>query len=116
MDLDKNIDINDEDIIYGSTISNEGLDSLKLKIRELFNMDEIEKSDLNYLSSAEQISTIKETLKIVDDIEMSLENNLEVDMIEIDIRKIWELLGNLIGENYDDELIDNLFSKFCLGK
>jgi len=116
MDLESNIDINDEDIIYGSTISNDGLDSLKLKIRELFNLDSIEKSDLNYLSSAEQIATIKETLKIINDIENSLKNNLEIDMIEIDIKKIWELLGNLIGENYDDELIDNLFSKFCLGK
>jgi len=37
-------------------------------------------------------------------------------MIEIDIKKVWELLGTLIGETYDDELIDNLFNKFCLGK
>ena len=37
-------------------------------------------------------------------------------MLEIDIKRIWELLGNLIGESYDEELLDNLFSKFCLGK
>ena len=115
-DLESNIDIDCDDVIYGSTINEDGLDTLKNKIRELFNMDMIEKSDLNYLSSTEQIATIKETLKIIDDIEKSIDMNVEVDMIEIDIKKIWELLGILIGENYDDELIDNLFSKFCLGK
>ena len=115
-DLESNIDIDSDDIIYGSTIHEDGLDALKNKIRELFNMDMIEKSDLNYLSSTEQIATIKETLKIIEDIEKSIDMNVEVDMIEIDIKKIWELLGILIGENYDDELIDNLFSKFCLGK
>ena len=115
-DLESNIDIDCDDVIYGSTIHDDGLDALKNKIRELFNMDMIEKSDLNYLSSTEQIATIKETLKIIDDIEKSIDMNVEVDMIEIDIKKIWELLGILIGENYDDELIDNLFSKFCLGK
>ena len=115
-DLESNIDIDSDDVIYGSTINEDGLDALKNKIRELFNMDMIEKSDLNYLSSTEQIATIKETLKIIEDIEKSIDMNVEVDMIEIDIKKIWELLGILIGENYDDELIDNLFSKFCLGK
>lgn len=115
-DLESNIDIDSDDIIYGSTIHEDGLDALKNKIRELFNMDMIEKSDLNYLSSTEQIATIKETLKIIEDIEKSIDMNVEVDMIEIDIKKIWEFLGILIGENYDDELIDNLFSKFCLGK
>lgn len=115
-DLESNIDIDCDDVIYGSTINEDGLDALKNKIRELFNMDMIEKSDLNYLSSTEQIATIKETLSIIEDIEKSIDMNVEVDMIEIDIKKIWELLGILIGENYDDELIDNLFSKFCLGK
>ena len=115
-DLESNIDIDSDDVIYGSTINEDGLDALKNKIRELFNMDMIEKSDLNYLSSTEQIATIKETLKIIEDIENSIQMNVKVDMIEIDIKKIWELLGILIGENYDDELIDNLFSKFCLGK
>ena len=41
---------------------------------------------------------------------------MPVDMIEIDIKKAWELLGNVIGIDNTDELIDNLFSKFCLGK
>ncbi|MEF2690011.1 MAG: tRNA uridine-5-carboxymethylaminomethyl(34) synthesis GTPase MnmE [Bacilli bacterium] len=114
-DLESNISI-DEDVIYGNTLNNAGLDELKNKIKELFNMDNISNSDLNYLSSANQIATLKESLKRVEDIEIALENDLTVDMLEIDIKRIWELLGNLIGESYDEELLDNLFSKFCLGK
>lgn len=114
-DLESNISI-DEDVIYGNTLNNAGLDELKNKIKELFNMDNISNSDLNYLSSAKQIATLKECLKRVEDIEIALENDLTVDMLEIDIKRIWELLGNLIGESYDEELLDNLFSKFCLGK
>lgn len=114
-DLESNISI-DEDVIYGNTLNNAGLDELKNKIKELFNMDNISNSDLNYLSSANQIAILKECLKRVEDIEIALENDLTVDMLEIDIKRIWELLGNLIGESYDEELLDNLFSKFCLGK
>lgn len=114
-DLESNISI-DEDVIYGNTLNNAGLDELKNNIKELFNMDNISNSDLNYLSSANQIATLKECLKRVEDIEIALENDLTVDMLEIDIKRIWELLGNLIGESYDEELLDNLFSKFCLGK
>jgi len=114
-DLDKKIEI-DGDVVYGSTITSSGIDSLKNKISELFNLDKLDKADLNYLSSADQISTIKKCIDVISDIEKAMDNNFEVDMIEIDIKKIWELLGNLIGESYDEELIDNLFRRFCLGK
>ena len=53
---------------------------------------------------------------IRESIKEGLKNGLPIDMLEIDIKKIWELLGNLIGESYDEELLDNLFSRFCLGK
>ena len=115
-DLESNIDIESDDIVYGTTMNDSGLDQLKSRIRDLFNMDMLEQSDMNFLSSSEQIATIKESLNIISDIESSLDANTEVDMIEIDIKKVWELLGTLIGETYDDELIDNLFNKFCLGK
>ena len=115
VDLDSKLEI-DLEVVKGNTLTENGLDELKEKIKELFNFDEIEKSDLNYLSNAREISTIKEVLNIVNNIEESLNNNIEVDMIEIDIKKIWELLGELIGQNYDDELVDNIFNRFCLGK
>ena len=41
---------------------------------------------------------------------------MAIDMVEIDLKEVWNTLGELIGETYEDELIDQLFSRFCLGK
>ena len=116
-DLSKNIDLDTVDnVVYGSTMQISGINALKDKIKELFNMEEIEKGDFNYLSNARHIATIHECIIVVESIKEGLKNGLPIDMLEIDIKKIWELLGNLIGESYDEELLDNLFSRFCLGK
>ena len=45
-----------------------------------------------------------------------MNNNLPIDMVEIDIKEVWNKLGLIIGETYEDELINQLFSQFCLGK
>ena len=116
-DLPKNINLDIVDnVVYGSTMQIFGINALKDKIKELFNMEEIEKGDFNYLSNARHIATIHECISVVESIKEGLKNGLPIDILEIDIKKIWELLGNLIGESYDEELLDNLFSKFCVGK
>ena len=116
-DLPKNINLDIVDnVVYGSTMQIFGINALKDKIKELFNMEKIEKGDFNYLSNARHIATIHECISVVESIKEGLKNGLPIDMLEIDIKKIWELLGNLIGESYDEELLDNLFSRFCLGK
>jgi tRNA modification GTPase len=118
-DLESKLDRKALDIynpIEGNTTTATGLDVLKSKIKEMFNFEQIEESDLTYLSNARHISILKETISIIKDIEESLEKDMPIDILEIDIKKIWELLGNIIGENQSEELIDCLFSNFCLGK
>ncbi len=118
-DLEKKTDIDlikEYNVVEGNTLTTDGLNSLKKKIKELINLDQIEKSDFNYLTNARQISKLKEVLKVLVDIEKGLNNNEKVDMLEIDIKIIWEMLGEIIGENYSEELLDELFSQFCLGK
>ena len=46
----------------------------------------------------------------------SLKSGLPVDVVGIDLHKSWSLLGEIIGESYEQELLDKLFSNFCLGK
>ena len=82
----------------------------------MFNLEQLENKDLTYLSNARQISILKETLTLIEEIDQSLKKDMPIDIIAIDLKKIWELLGQIIGENYSDELIDQLFSQFCLGK
>ena len=116
-DLDKRIVLPDTDnIIYISALNNEGIDNLKDKIKQIFNLDKIETDDLSYLSNARILSLLNQSLEIVNEIKLSIENNTPIDMLEIDLRNLWETLGNITGDTYEDELIDQLFSQFCLGK
>ena len=108
--------LKEQNIVYINTLNDEGINPLINKIKEMFKLNQIEESDFTYLSNSRQIALAKEAYDIILDVEEGLKNNMPVDMIEIDIKRIWEKLGEIIGENYSEELIDQLFSQFCLGK
>ena len=110
------LDIDKDKIIDLSILENKGIEELKNKIVEMFHMDEIETKDPTYLSNARSISILRNCLKRVEDVESALENNMPIDMIELDIKNIWEELGTINGSSYEDELLDEMFSRFCLGK
>ena len=118
-DLSRNLEIEKLDpkkIIYISALNNEGFNELKSKIKEMFSINQIEKSDLTYLTSSRSIALLKKAYSILPSIKDGIKNNLPIDMIEIDIKEMWNILGQIIGETYEDELINKLFSQFCLGK
>ena len=114
-DLESKIEIKD-DYITGNTMSDNGLDNLKNKIIELFDLEKLEQSNLEIVSSTRAINLIKEALKHIDNAINNISNEIPVDMIAIDIKAAWDALGEITGESYQDELLDTLFSKFCLGK
>lgn len=117
IDLEKKLDDSlFNNIIYMSTINKTGIDDLKIKIKDLFNLEQFDKEDLTYLTSARSIAILKQVNKKINEVEESINNNIPIDMLEIDIKYIWNLLGEIIGANYEEELIDQLFSRFCLGK
>jgi len=118
-DLERKIGINlidNSNIIEINTVEFDKIDILKDKIKELFNLDRIEQSDYTYLSNIRQITLAKECLSILSEVESAVDREDPVDLIEIDIKRIWTKLGEIIGDTYSDELIDQLFSQFCLGK
>ena len=115
-DLETKLEVNDTDVVKGNTIDIDGLDSLKNKIVELFDLEKINNSNLEMVSSAREIGLIKEALNSIENALNNVSNQLPVDMIAIDIKKAWDLLGEITGEAYQEELLDTLFSKFCLGK
>ena len=118
-DLADKIDISNityENIIRTNTVDLNGLDELKDKIVELFNLEELTKEDYKYLNNVRQISLIKEAKEILLEALNGINNATPVDLVEIDIKRAWEKLGEIIGATYTDELLDQLFSQFCLGK
>ena len=114
-DLKSNNKYNEE-VIRISAKTNQGIDSVKDKIKELFNANAFLNKNLTYFTNVRQITLLKQAIESLNDAYQGVLNNSEIDMIEIDLKLAWERLGDIIGANYTEELIDNLFSRFCLGK
>lgn len=118
-DLESKIDTSNleiSDIVYGNTIDEKGLDNLKNKIIEMFNLNEIKSKNYNFLSNARQIALVRNSLESIENAIKSVEEEMPLEMISVDIKKAYDDLGEMIGATYKDELLDELFSKFCLGK
>lgn len=108
------IDMKDN-YILGNTKDLNGLDNLKEALIKYFNINEINK-DLTYLSSARQIDLINKASTSLKKGLDSLNSGIPIDMIESDLKNCYEYLGQIIGDSYEDALIDRLFSDFCVGK
>lgn len=104
------------DYIEISVKENIGIDKIKDKIRELFNIGQLSSNDLTYLSNARTISLLKKSLTIIDSAIKEINDNSPIDIVELGLRDAWNTLGEVIGATYKDELLDELFSRFCLGK
>ena len=115
-DLEKKLDTSKLDNpIYISIKDDKNIDEIKDRIKELFNLEKIETGDLTYLTSARSKAILRQVLDSVSDVREGIDN-YPIDIVEIDLKKIWNLLGDIIGENYSEELLDELFSRFCVGK
>ncbi len=114
-DLETKLDIK-QNYVFGNTITVDGLNDLKKAIVEKFELDKIMDKDLSLISNVRQIDLIKKSLEDIESAIKNIKNDVAIDIVEIDIKKAWEHLGEIIGANYNEELLDNLFSNFCLGK
>lgn len=119
IDLDSKIDttlLNDFNIVNISIKNNTGLDELKNKIKEMFEFENINIDDFTYVSNARSIALLKKCLDIINNIENAIKDNILIDMVELDIKELYDTLGEITGESYKEELLDEMFKRFCLGK
>ncbi len=117
IDLDTKIDLTNinEEVIKVSLL-NRNATLIINKIKELFNLDKLVSKDFTYFSNARDIALLKESLNNINNAITNIENNDPIDIVELELKESWEKLGEIIGETYTDELLDELFSRFCLGK
>lgn len=118
-DLEEKIDIskaNLENVVKTTTNTQEGITPLKDKIKELFNLENIKTKDYTYLTNARQLALANNAYNSLKEAEEGINTNLPIDMVEIDLKNCFDTLGEIIGETYSEEIIDNLFEKFCVGK
>lgn len=103
-------------IVSTNTNTLDGIEPLKEEIKNMFKLSEIKEDDYTYLANERQLSLAKQALKSLQDAKVSLDKDAPVDIIEIDLKEVFEILGSITGESYSDELLDELFANFCVGK
>ncbi|MBC2175468.1 tRNA uridine-5-carboxymethylaminomethyl(34) synthesis GTPase MnmE [Listeria booriae] len=122
-DLAQNIDVArvrqlacENPIVETSLVNEAGIAELELAIKELFFAGEIDAGDATYVSNARHIALLHEAIQAIDAVIEGVEAGMPVDIVQIDMTRAWDLLGEIIGESVQDELLDQLFNQFCLGK
>lgn len=122
-DLPKKIDMervqklaNNHKIVTTSLLEEQGIDELEEAIASLFFEGSIESQDATYVSNSRHIALLNQALNAINDAIAGVEASMPVDMVQIDLTRTWELLGEIIGDSVHESLINQLFSQFCLGK
>ena len=115
--LDKNsIKSNNNDIICTSAKTKEGIETIKQKITDIV-FGGVQSSQQNILvTNARHISLLNRAKQSLNDVIDGIEKEMPVDLIQIDMKRAWDLLGEITGDTVQDELLNELFSRFCLGK
>lgn len=99
-----------------SARENEGLDFLKDSIKKMFFHGEISYNDQIYITNARHKEAIMEALDSIHQVQISLENQMPEDFYSIDLMNAYAALGRITGEEVEDDLVNEIFSKFCTGK
>ena len=68
------------------------------------------------VTNARHIGLLAQANEALDEVLRGLAAGMPVDLVQIDMTRCWDLLGEITGDSYQDELLDQLFSQFCLGK
>lgn len=117
IDLPTKIDVTKLDkYIETSMLDDNSVVLIEQEIKQLFELGNIKNQDLNYVSNARHIAKLRNAKKSLTDALEAIDTGMPVDMIEIDVKTAWIILGEILGQEVGDNLINELFSKFCLGK
>ncbi|HES7524941.1 TPA: tRNA uridine-5-carboxymethylaminomethyl(34) synthesis GTPase MnmE, partial [Streptococcus pyogenes] len=118
-DLEQKIELEQlpADLIPISVLTNQNINLIEDRINQLFfdNAGLVEQ-DATYLSNARHISLIEKAVQSLEAVNDGLALGMPVDLLQVDLTRTWEILGEITGDAAPDELITQLFSQFCLGK
>lgn len=117
LDMDEmNNLVNEQTVITTSLIKDEGIEELETAISDIFFTKDLGTEDVTYVSNVRHIHLLKQAKSALEEAMQALDLNIPLDMVQIDVTRTWEFLGEIIGDTASDGLIDQLFSQFCLGK
>ena len=107
---------NFENVIKISALKKEGIDDLYNKITELFNLDVINIDNEIVITNERHKKIIKDAIINLNKSKEALKNNMPIDIIAIGLKDVLTNLGEITGEEASEEIINEIFSRFCLGK
>ena len=120
IDLDGGYDFDENlegiEVIHTSIKNNEGIEDLENKIIEMFNDGYIEANNDNIITNIRHRDIINKAIKSLESSLHDMEAGVPIDCFEVDLRNAWEILGEITGETVDDDVLNKIFSDFCIGK
>ena len=120
IDLDGGFDFDENlegiEVIHTSIKNNEGIEDLENKIIEMFNDGYIEANNDNIITNIRHRDIINKAIKSLESSLHDMEAGVPIDCFEVDLRNAWEILGEITGETVDDDVLNKIFSDFCIGK
>lgn len=120
IDLDGGFDFDENlegiEVIHTSIKNNEGIEELENKIIEMFNDGYIEANNDNIITNIRHRDIINKAIKSLESSLHDMEAGVPIDCFEVDLRNAWEILGEITGETVDDDVLNKIFSDFCIGK
>ena len=93
-----------------------GIEELETAIQEMFFHGKISFNDEVYITNVRHKNALEETAKSLQMVINSIENGMPEDFFSIDLMNAYEELGSIIGESVGEDLVNEIFSKFCMGK
>ena len=115
-DIDKDFSHDNIKVIKTSTKENEGIDTFTDTIKEMFFHGELSYSDEIYITNIRHKEAMKNAYDSMMQVQKSIEDNMPEDFYSIDLMSAYASLGEIIGEEIGEDLVNEIFSKFCMGK
>ncbi|MFA5543132.1 MAG: tRNA uridine-5-carboxymethylaminomethyl(34) synthesis GTPase MnmE [Bacilli bacterium] len=116
-DLSQRINLNlFDDYLLISSYDSDDINLIEQSIKKVYSLNKIDYIDPTYIGNTRQLAKLKIAKKQLMDALTAINNEFPVDIVAIDILNSWTSLGEILGEVSGDDLINELFSKFCLGK
>ena len=106
----------DKTMIPISAKEQTGIDTLEKEIKEMFFSGKVTFNDEVYITNIRQKTALQEALRSLKLVQQSIEDDMPEDFYSIDLMNAYEELGTIIGEAVEDDLVNEIFSKFCMGK
>lgn len=108
--------VNEENIIKISALHNEGIENVHDRIEAMVYKGDIKSSSNVIITNSRHKDALYRAMKSAEDAMRAIEDRMPLDFVEVDLKNIWDYLGYINGDTVSEDLLDNIFHNFCIGK